>query len=77
MFLMIQIQTQPSPPLGPPVNGNLPAYMYVDYVKVCDTSLTAAQCSTAANNAPGVIFFDDFANGTPPAPPTGLNATVK
>lgn len=77
MVLIMQIQTQPNPPEGPPVNANLPANMYIDYVKVCDTNLSVAQCSAAANNAPGVIFYDDFTNSSPPAPPTGLGAIVK
>jgi hypothetical protein len=77
MFLIMLTQTCSSCVEGPPVNANLPATFVIDYVKVCDTSLTAAQCSTAANNAAGVIFYDDFTNGSPPAPPSGLTATVK
>ena len=61
---------------GGPVNSaQLPQSMLIDYVKVCNTNLTAAQCDAVAGNDPDVIFFDDF-TGSSPAPPTGLAATV-
>lgn len=61
---------------GGPVNPTqLPQYMLIDYVKVCNTNLTAAQCDAAAGNATNVIFFDDFTSSSP-APPTGLTAAV-
>jgi len=59
MFLIIQTQTAPSVE-GPPNNSNLPTTMTTDYVKVCDTNLTASQCNSAAYNNSDVIFYDDF-----------------
>ena len=58
MFLIIQTQT--SNATGPPNNSYLPTQLSVDYVKVCSTNYTAAQCSSAAVNDPNVIFYDDF-----------------
>lgn len=58
LFLIMQIQTANAP--GPPNNANLPASMSVDYVKVCNTNYTAAQCTAAASNDANVIFYDDF-----------------
>jgi hypothetical protein len=49
-----------------------------DYVKVCNGTITAAQCTAATANDANVIFYDDFnATGAAPAPPTGLTADVK
>jgi Glycosyl hydrolases family 16 len=72
LFMLIQNQTSSTE--GPPNNANLPTTLTVDYVKVCNSSLTSAQCTAAANNNPAVVFYDDF-KGTAPAPPTNLTAT--
>lgn len=49
MFLIMQIQTAPGSPQGPPVNSQLPASMVVNSVTVTDTS-------------GNVIFTDSFPN---------------
>ena len=54
--------------------------MVIDYVKVCDSSYTAAQCTAAQTDGSDahVIFYDDFnGSGTSPAAPIGLIAIVK
>lgn len=82
MFLIIQTQT--SNTTGPPtLSSGESTTLNVDYVKVCDSSITAVQCNAAtgpsdATYGSHVIFYDDFnGTGTGPAPPTGLNAVVK
>lgn len=77
MFPIFQTQTASTAYEGPPVDANLPVQFQMDYIKICSTNLTAAQCSAAASNDPNVIFYDDFNGiGTVPAPPTGLKAIV-
>ena len=69
MFLIFQIQAGG---IGSPTN--LPATASLDYVKVCNTSYTRAQCEAAASNDPNVIFYDDFNKaGNAPTP---VSATV-
>jgi len=79
-FLIFQTQTTASG-YGCCLNdGNLGsgADVVLDYVKVCNSTITAAQCTAAATNDVNVIFYDDFnATGIAPAPPTGLTADVK
>lgn len=58
MFLIVQIQTGGAG--GTPDNSLLPAYLRVDYVKVCNSKYSLAQCEAAATKDPNVIFFDDF-----------------
>jgi hypothetical protein len=58
MFLIMQIQTGGVG--GTPANNLLPAYLTVDYVKVCNSSYTLSQCENAAPTDANVIFWDDF-----------------
>ena len=58
MFLIVQIQTGGAG--GTPDDSLLPAYLNVDYVKVCNSKYTLSQCEKAASTDPNVIFYDDF-----------------
>jgi hypothetical protein len=58
MFLILQIQTGGVG--GTPVNSLLPAYLNVDYVKVCNSGYSLSRCESAAPTDPNVIFWDDF-----------------
>jgi len=58
MFLIMQIQTGGAG--GTPINSLLPAYLNVDYVKVCNSQYNLSQCESAAATDPNVIFYDDF-----------------
>jgi beta-glucanase (GH16 family) len=58
LFLIMQIQTGGVG--GSPVNSLLPAYLNVDYVKVCNSKYSLSQCENAAASDPNVIFWDDF-----------------
>ncbi len=58
MFLIMQIQTGGVG--GTPVNSLLPAYLNVDYVKVCNSNYSLSQCENALSTDPNVIFWDDF-----------------
>jgi hypothetical protein len=58
MFLIMQIQT--GGVSGTPVNSLLPAYLNVDYVKVCNSNYSLTQCENAASTDRNVIFWDDF-----------------
>jgi hypothetical protein len=74
MFLILQTQTSPSVSTDNATAGQV----LIDYVKVCDSNVLAANCNGLANNDSHVIFYDDFnGTGTGPAPPTGLTAVVK
>jgi len=63
MFLIMQIQTGGAG--GTPDNSLLPAYLNVDYVKVCNSSYNLSQCEAAASTDPNVIFYDDFGGPVP------------
>jgi hypothetical protein len=58
LFLIMQIQTGGVG--GSPVNSLLPAYLNVDYVKVCNSKYSLSQCENAVASDPNVIFWDDF-----------------
>jgi hypothetical protein len=58
MFLIVQIQTGGAG--GTPDNSLLPAYLNLDYVKVCNSKYSLTQCEKAATTDPNVIFYDDF-----------------
>ena len=58
MFLIMQIQTGGIG--GTPANNQLPAYLNVDYVKVCNSNYSLSQCQNAPPTDPNVIFWDDF-----------------
>ena len=60
MFYIFQIQTGGNG--GTPNNSLLPAYLDLDYIKVCNATYSLAQCQAAATNGsdPNVIFYDDF-----------------
>jgi beta-glucanase (GH16 family) len=58
MFLIMQIQAGGVG--GTPVNSLLPAYLNVDYVKVCNANYNLSQCENAAPTDPNVIFWDGF-----------------
>ena len=78
MFFINQIQTGGAG--GTPNDSKLAASSSIDYIKVCNSRYTPAQCSSAATDGsdPNVIFFDDFnAADTRPSPPTRLKAFVK
>jgi hypothetical protein len=57
MFLIVQTQTGG---ISTPVNSQLPVYLNVDYVKVCNSNYTLSQCENAASTDSNVIFWDDF-----------------
>lgn len=58
MFLIVQTQTGGMG--GNPISSLLPAYLNVDYVKVCNSNYSLSQCENAAPTDPNVIFWDDF-----------------
>ena len=58
LFLIAQIQT--GGVSGTPANNLLPAYLNIDYVKVCNSNYGLSQCESAAPTDPNVIFWDDF-----------------
>ncbi|MGD1078819.1 MAG: carboxypeptidase regulatory-like domain-containing protein [Candidatus Sulfotelmatobacter sp.] len=60
MFYIFQTQTGGVG--GTPNNSLLPAYLDLDYIKVCNATYSLAQCQAAATNGsdPNVIFYDDF-----------------
>jgi hypothetical protein len=60
LFLIYQIQTGGAG--GTPKNSLLPSYLDLDYVKVCNSSYSLAQCQAAATDGsdPNVIFYDNF-----------------
>jgi hypothetical protein len=84
MFMLIQNQT--GGVAGTPVNGNLPVTLTTNYVKVCNTSYTVAQCTSAVPTAPcvgtcsdaNVMLFDDFSNVAASFPPPAfINGNVR
>lgn len=78
MFPIMQTQTTRTSDAGPPNDAFLPVHFQIDYIKICNTNYTAAQCTSAASTDANVIFYDDFAAaGSLPAAPTGLNAVVE
>jgi beta-glucanase (GH16 family) len=60
LFFIFQTQTGGSG--GTPNNSLLPASLYLDYIKVCNSNYTLSQCEAAATDGsdPNVIFYDDF-----------------
>ena len=60
--LFFIFQTQTGGVGGTPNNTLLPAYLDLDYIKVCNATYSLAPCQAAATNGsdPKVIFYDDF-----------------
>ena len=74
MFLILQTQTSTDVTGSTATAGQV----QIDYVKVCDSSLTAANCAAAATDGSntGVIFYDDFAAAVVATAPTVTTTTA-